>query len=51
MTLADLTGLSSAPHAQFVDGQIKAISANSQFELAGGIPVNVDMVPTTPHWI
>jgi len=45
VTLADLAGLSSAPYAQFVDGQIKAISANSQFELAGGIAVNVDMVP------
>jgi len=45
VTLADLAGLSSAPHARFVDGQIKAISANSQFELAGGIAVNVDMVP------
>ena len=45
VTLADLTGVSSAPYARFVDGQIKAISANSQFELAGGIAVNVDMVP------
>ena len=44
VTLADLASV-SAPHAQFVDGQIKAISANSQFELAGGIAVNVDMVP------
>jgi len=44
VTLDDLISMST-PHARFVDGQINAISSNTQYELPGNIGVNVDIVP------
>ena len=44
VTLDDIVSVLK-PHARFVDGQINAISSNTQYELPGGIAVNVDIVP------
>jgi hypothetical protein len=45
-TLADYTG-GSMPHAQFEDGVIQALSANTAFD-AGGVPVSLDITPEGP---
>jgi hypothetical protein len=45
-TLADYTG-GLAPYAQFEDGIIQSVRANTAFD-AGGVPVSLDITPEGP---